>query len=122
MSLSRARTLLMLHVLLFAYSLADVASKRAASFDFMSVGFLVCYGVVLAILMVYALGWQQVIKRMPLTTAYANRGVTVVWGIFWGVVFFGESITPFKILGAALIMAGIALFSVADAQDGGDAA
>ena len=70
----------------------------------------------------YALGWQQVIKRMPLTTAYANRGITVVWGIFWGAVFFGEAVTPFKLVGAALIIVGIVLYSMADNEDGGDAA
>ena len=94
-----------------------MASKFAAGFDFVSVGFVVCYVLVLVVLAGYALGWQQVIKRMPLTTAYANRGITVVWGIFWGAVFFGEAVTPFKLLGAAMIIAGIALFSHADAAE-----
>lgn len=115
---SRPKTLLVLHILLLGYSLADVASKCAAGFDFLSLGFVVCYGVLLAILAGYALGWQQVIKRMPLTTAYANRGITVVWGIFWGAVFFGEAVTPFKLLGAAMIIGGIVLFSVVDGEEG----
>ncbi len=115
----KARVLLLLHVLLLFYSLSDVASKSAAGFGFPSVGFIVCYGIVLLILFVYAIGWQQVIKRLPLTTAYANRGITVVWGIIWGMVFFGETITPFKLVGAAMIIVGIVLFSQADAEDGG---
>ena len=117
---SRAKTLLLLHVLLLFMSLADVASKFAAGFDLLSWGFVICYALVLVILVGYALGWQQVIKRMPLTTAYANRGITVVWGIFWGAVLFSEAITPFKVVGAAMIIAGIALFSHADAADGPD--
>ena len=117
MGASRARTLLLLHILLLFYSLADVASKFAAGHGFLSIGFIVFYGLVLAILAGYALGWQQVIKRMPLTTAYANRGITVVWGIFWGAVFFSEAVTPFKLVGAAMIIAGIALFSHADAGE-----
>ena len=116
---TNAKTLLLLHVLLLAYSFSDVASKRAAGFDFLSPGFIICYGIVLAILAIYAIGWQQVIKRLPLTTAYANRGITVVWGIFWGAVFFQEQITPFKLVGAAMIIAGIALFSYADAENTG---
>lgn len=119
MSQSRAKTLLLLHVLLMFLSLADVASKCASGFDFLSLGFVLCYGIVLVILAAYALGWQQVIKRMPLTTAYANRGITVVWGIVWGAAFFGERITPFKLVGAALIVAGIVLFAQADAKEGG---
>lgn len=117
MGASRARALLLLHVLLLFYSLADVASKFAAGHGFLSIGFIVFYGLVLAILAGYALGWQQVIKRMSLTTAYANRGITVVWGIFWGAVFFSEAVTPFKLVGAAMIIAGIALFSHADAGE-----
>ena len=105
------KMLFVLHILLLFYSFADVASKFAAGNEFLSFGFIFSYGVVLVILAGYALGWQQVIKRMPLTTAYANRGITVVWGIFWGFAFFGEAITPFKILGAVMIIAGIALFS-----------
>ena len=117
MSGSRAKTLLLLHVLLLFMSLADVASKFAAGYELLSLGFVVCYALVLVILVVYAIGWQQVIKRMPLTTAYANRGITVVWGIFWGAVIFSETITPFKIIGAIMIIAGVALFAHADAAD-----
>lgn len=117
MTWSRAKTLLVLHVLLLFYSLADVASKFAAGYELLSLGFIVCYGLVLVVLAGYALGWQQIIKRMPLTTAYANRGITVVWGIFWGAVLFGEAITPFKVVGAAMIIAGIVLFSHADGQE-----
>ncbi|MBR3316262.1 MAG: DMT family transporter [Atopobiaceae bacterium] len=114
---SRAKTLLALHLLLLGYSLADVASKQAAGYDFLSMGFVVCYGIVLVILAIYALGWQQIIKRLPLTTAYTNRGITVVWGIFWGALIFGEGITPGKVIGALMVCIGIAIFSHADAKE-----
>jgi drug/metabolite transporter (DMT)-like permease len=117
----RGGTLLLLHILLLFYSLSDVMSKLAAGFDFLSLGFVACYGGLLVILAGYAFGWQQVIKRIPLTTAYANRGITVVWGIFWGAVFFSESITAPKLLGACMIIAGIVLFSLADAKEEGGA-
>ena len=116
MSRTQGRTLLLLPILLLFYSLSDVMSKLAAGFDFLSLGFVVCYGGLLVILAGYAIGWQQVIKRMPLTTAYANRGITVVWGIFWGALFFSEAITPGKIAGAVMVVAGIVLFSLADGE------
>lgn len=118
MNSSRAKVLALLHMLLLFYSLSDVASKTASGYSFLSWGFIVCYGIVLLVLAAYAIGWQQVIKRMPLTTAYANRGITVVWGIVWGTVFFRESISLFKVLGAAMIIAGIVVFSYADTQGG----
>lgn len=88
-------------------------SKLAAGYDFMSWGFVLCYGAMLVLLGVYAIGWQQIIKRLPLTTAYANRAITVVWGIVWGALLFGESITAPKIIGALVVLAGVVLYATA---------
>ncbi len=108
---SSTKALLGLHLLLAVYSVSNIFSKLAADADFMSLEFVLYYGGVLFILAVYALGWQQAIKRMPLTTAYANKAVTIVWGIVFGVLFFNETITPLMLVGAAVIVAGIALYA-----------
>lgn len=108
-----------LHVLLLLYSFADVLSKYAAGTEFLSLPFIGLYGGVLLLLALYALGWQQVIARMPLTAAYANRAVTLVWGIVWGFLFFHEDVTPTKLVGAAVIMAGIVLFAHEDGREAG---
>ena len=44
---------------------------------------------------------------MPLTIAYANKGITIIWGIFWGAILFKEAITIKTIIGGAIILAGI---------------
>ena len=80
----------------------------------MSARFCIYYAVIIVLLGVYAIGWQQVIKRIPLTTAFANKAVTVVWGIVWGWFFFGESITPGKLIGAGMVIAGVVLFAKSD--------
>lgn len=108
------RILLALHCLLVLMSLSGVMSKFAARFEFMSVGFVLCYGAMVVLLGVYALGWQQVIKRIPLTTAYANRAVTVLWGIVWGALLFHEGVNPLKIAGALVVLFGVVLYAVAD--------
>ena len=113
---SERRALIGLHLLLAVYSLSDVCSKTAAGSPFMSFRFLFFYGCVLGLLGVYAIGWQQVIRRLPLTVAFANRAVTVVWGIVWGVLFFREQVSPLRLVGAALIMAGVVLFARADGR------
>lgn len=113
---SERRALIGLHLLLAVYSLSDVCSKTAAGAPFMSFRFLFFYGCVLGLLGVYAIGWQQVIRRLPLTVAFANRAVTVVWGIGWGVLFFREQVSPLRLVGAALIMAGVVLFARADGR------
>ena len=118
----RGRTLLALHLLLMLYSMSGVTSKLAAGHPFLSLPFIFFYGLMVAVLGVYAIGWQQVIKRLPLTTAYANRAVTVIWGIVWGAVLFHEQVSWQKILGAVIVLAGVALYALADqAQaEGGD--
>ena len=113
---SERRALIGLHLLLAVYSLSDVCSKTAAGAPFMSFRFLFFYGCVLGLLGVYAIGWQQVIRRLPLTVAFANRAVTVVWGIVWGVLFFREQVSPLRLVGAALILAGVVLFARADGR------
>ncbi len=96
------------------FSLGGVASKTAAGSEFLSAKFIICYGLVLFILFVYAIVWQQMLKRLPLVTAYANKAVTVVWGIIWGWVFFGESVTVRKIIGAVIVIAGVCIVVMAD--------
>lgn len=107
----KIKTLIFLHLLLLVYSCVGVFSKFAGMQTFLSIPFLICYGVVLLILFVYAIAWQRIIKVMPLTTAFANKAVTVVWGIILGAVIFGEAITFGKILGAVFIILGIVLYT-----------
>lgn len=110
MNKTKVKTLFGLHILLMVYSMSGICSKMAAGSEFLSVRFCLFYGVIIALLGVYAIGWQQVIKRLPLTVAFANKSVTVVWGIIWGLVFFHEDISVGKIVGALLVIAGVILY------------
>lgn len=103
--------LLALHSLLLLYSLSGVFSKLAASTHFPGIGFFTYYGAVLLILFLYAIGWQQVIKRMPISSAFANKSVTTIWGTVWGVLLFHEKVTLGKLFGIFLIMAGIVMLA-----------
>lgn len=118
---SDVRMYVLLHALMLLFSLSPVCSKLAGRQPFLSLPFFFFYGLVIVILGVYALAWQQVIKRMPLTTAYANKAVTVVWGMVWGMILFGESITPQKVLGAAVIVAGVVLYAFSEPAKEADA-
>ena len=111
---SRLKTLFGLHLLLIIYSLSGVLSKLAARVEFLSWEFCLLYLGILAILGIYAIGWQQILKRMNLTSAFSNKAITIVWGIIWGALFFMEPVTPMKVIGAVLIVVGIVLFSNAD--------
>ena len=116
-----AKWFLLLHLILGVYASSSVCSKLAAQQPFLSVGFILLYGGMLTALVVYAFGWQQVINHLPLTTAYANKAITVVWGILLGFLLFGESITLRQFIGAAVIIVGIVLFVRADNEgEGGE--
>ena len=102
---------LLRHILLIVYSLGGICSKKAAAESFFSAEFLLYYLVLFLTLVVYALGWQQIIKVLPLSTAFANKAITVVWGLVWGKVIFNENITVGKLIGIGFIVGGIVLFS-----------
>ena len=107
----KIENLFLLHLLLAIYSTSGIFSKLASNENFLSLRFILFYGFVIGLLGLYALGWQQIIKRMPLTTAYANKAVCTVWGTVWGVIFFDESISLWKIIGITMIVVGIVLFT-----------
>lgn len=118
-SRKKGKMFLLLHLLFFFYSLFGICSRMASAYPFMSKGFIFYYGIVILSLVVYAILWQQIIRRMPLTTAYANKSVTVLWGILWGRCFFDEKITFSKIVGAIIVVIGI-IFVVSGKEDGND--
>lgn len=102
---------LKLHLLLALYACAAVCSKLAAQQEWLSLPFLLCYVGAIAILFVYALGWQWVLKRLPLGAAFANKAVVILWAIFLGYMLFNEPVSWRILVGASFIIAGIILMS-----------
>ena len=112
--MKKTGNLIILHIMFMLFSLGAVASKTAANSEFLSLRFFFFYGIVLGGLFIYAIVWQQMLKRLPLVSAYANKAVTVVWGIIWGRVFFGEAVTVRKIIGAIIVITGVCIVVMAD--------
>lgn len=104
------KVFLALHLLLVFYSLSSVLSKLAAGQAFLSFRFCLYYGGMFLILVIYALGWQQILKRLPLTVAFANKAVTLVWSMVFGALLFHEQIRLNQLIGCALAVAGVVLF------------
>ncbi len=101
------RNYIFLHIILLVYSIGGIFSKIASTKEFLSWEFILFYGLLIVNLFIYAILWQQVLKRMPLTTAFLNKAVVVVWGILWGALFFKEKIEWNMIVGAGIIIIGI---------------
>lgn len=117
MSKGRLRILLVLHILLAVYSTSGIFSKLAAGEPFLSTRFCLYYGAIIVLLGIYAIGWQQIIKRIPLTAAFANKAVTVIWGLIWSALIFHESVTLGKLVGVILVVSGVVLFAKADGRE-----
>ena len=118
MKKSDARVFLALHVLLLLFSFTTVLSKLAAGEDFLSPRFCLFFGGEFVLLGIYALGWQQILKRLPLTVAYTNKAVTLLWSLVFGALLFHETVSVRQIVGCALAVAGVILFVRADGEEG----
>ena len=114
MNKTKIKYLMALHIELLLFSLGGVCTKMASQYDFLSFWFIFFYGLVILNLGVYAIVWQQIIKKLPLNTAYSNKAITIVWGILWGFLFFREQITWNMIVGALIVIVGVVLVVRAD--------
>jgi len=112
----KAKIYIALHLFLMLYSTGGIISKLASGKPFLSPSFILLYALEILILAFYAIGWQQFIKRMPLSVAYANKAVTVIWGCVWGVLIFHEHLSFGKVVGVLMVLCGIALYGYADGQ------
>ena len=103
---------LLLQILLFVTSFSAVFTKKAAGETFLSFRFCLFYAGILFLCVVNALLWQQVIKKFPLTFAYSNRAIGIVWTMIWSKLFFADDITPKKIAGVVIVIIGICMYSL----------
>ncbi len=103
--------ILFMQVVVIIYTVSTVIAKFASGAKLLSLRFLLFYGLEILGLGVYAILWQQVIKRNPLSVAYANRAMTLLWSMIWAVVIFHEQVTISNICGVLLVMAGTFLIN-----------
>lgn len=102
---------LFMHIAFLVYCLYPLLGKFATRYELLSFPFIALYCVVFGVLFVYAILWQQVLKKIPLTTAIANKSITIVWGMIFGLLIFREQVSLKMIIGATLILSGIMILS-----------
>lgn len=107
---------MILYFALILSSLSGVCSKMAAAKPFMSTDFILLYAGLIGLLGIYAVLWQQIIKHLPLSTAYANKAFTIVLGLLFGMLFFKETVSLRQIVGAAVVIGGILLYVRSDEE------
>ena len=93
------------------YSFASVFTKWASMAEFLSWPYLLRLAGAVAVLGVYAILWQQIIKRMPVSDAFMFKGSTLIFILLLSHFIFGEPVTLQNGIGAAIIVAGMYLFA-----------
>ena len=106
-----------LHAAFIIYSLSTVLSKLASGEDFLSIKFCGIYGGMILLLGVYAVIWQQVIKKFQLSIAYSNKAVTLMWSMLWNFVIFSEKITPGMVVGVLIVIAGVIVMNSSSEEE-----
>ena len=100
------RNVIILQAIILIYTLASVVAKFASGEEFLSFKFILFYGLEIFILGVYAILWQQIIKKFEISIAYANRAMSLLWSLVWAVVFFHENITIKNVIGVIIVVIG----------------
>lgn len=100
------KKILILQAVVVIYTLSSVVAKLAAGEELFSFSFFLFYGLEIAILGGYAILWQQIIKRLDLSVAYANRAMALLWSAVWAVVLFHETLNVKQVAGIALVILG----------------
>lgn len=104
---SKVKNIVFLHICIFIYSLTTLTAKITSAYEFLSFKYIAGYAVMVFILGVYAIVWQQAIKPFSAAVSYSNKSVTTIWTLLFSAIFFGERITWNNILGTALIIFGV---------------
>ena len=98
----------------FVYACTSICTKMASRQDMLSWPYLFWIAGAIGVMGVYALLWQQVIARMPLSTAYMFKGTSLIFVLIFSALLFNETITISNIIGSVVIIAGILLYARAD--------
>ncbi len=110
----RIKDIVLLQAIVVIYTLSGVAAKFASGNGFLSFKFILFYGVEIGILGVYAVLWQQIIKKFDLSIAYANRSIALLWSMVWAVAFFHESVTIKNVIGVLIVITGTIIINSDD--------
>ena len=105
----KIKNIILLQLIVIIYTINSIIGKLSAGEEFMSMRFILFYVAEVGVLGIYALLWQQMIKRFDLSIAYANRAMALIWSAVWAVVIFHESLSIKNIIGILLVIAGTAV-------------
>ena len=107
----KAKHIIVLISVNFLYACVTLFTKYAAQHEFLSASY--CLGLcgAIGVMSAYAVCWQQVLKRIELSTAYMFKGTSLIFVMLLAALFFSEQITLMNMIGAVVIVFGIILYA-----------
>lgn len=113
----KIKNIIMLQGAVVIYTFSGIMAKNASANKGNIAKFLLFFGLEFAILAIYAILWQQLLKRFELSVAYANRSAALLWSMLWAAVFFHEPISLKNIAGVLLVLLGTAVINTDNGAD-----
>lgn len=93
------------------YSCSGLFTKLASNCGFLSFSYIFYLCVTVAILGLYAVLWQVVLKRVPLSTAYMFRSFGLVYSLIIAHFVFDEIILLQNIIGCGFVITGLIIIA-----------
>ena len=110
----KIRNIIQLQLVVIIYTISSVMSKIAAGYRQDIVKFILFFALEFLILGLYAILWQQLIKKFDLSVAYANRSMALLWSMLWAFIFFRDAITVKNIIGVIFVVIGTFIINLDD--------
>ena len=93
------------------YACVTLFTKYASQQEMGSVAYCLGLAGAIGVMGAYAICWQQILKRVELSTAYMFKGMSLIFIMLFAFALFDEPITMMNIIGAAVIISGIVLYA-----------
>lgn len=106
------QTWIILIVAYIIYASTSIFTKMASLQPIMSKAYLFWIIGAVFVMGVFAVIWQQIISRIPLSIAYMFKGLTLLFVLLISFFLFNEPITLMNCIGSLLVIGGISLFSL----------
>ena len=111
---TKLKDICILQIVIAIYTLSTVCAKFASGQEFMSFQFILYYGIEMMILGVYAIIWQQLLKKFDVSIAYANKAMGLLWSIVWAILIFNDTITIKNVIGVIIVIIGTIIVNSED--------
>ena len=93
------------------YACTYICMKMASPHEFLSVPYVFWMVGAVGVMGVYAVLWQQILTRVPLSTAYMFKGTSLIFVLLLSALLLDEGISWQNVLGSVIIVSGIILYA-----------